>query len=48
MATGETVRAGTLSEDRYGRKDTGSSAVVRGSVVKPITVDLHRAWHRPR
>ena len=47
MATGEMVMAGTPSEDLYGRKGTGSSAVARGSVVKPITVDLHREWHRP-
>jgi hypothetical protein len=48
MATGEMVTAGAPSEDLCGRKGTGSGAVARGLVVKPITVDLHREWHRPR
>jgi hypothetical protein len=47
MATGEMVTAGAPSEDLCGRKGTGSGAVARGLVVKPITVDLHREWHRP-
>jgi hypothetical protein len=47
MAPGEMVMAGTPSEDLYGRKGTGSSAVARGSVVKPIPVDRHRRWYRP-
>jgi hypothetical protein len=36
MATGEMVVAGTPSEDLCGRKGTGSGAVARGLVMKPI------------
>jgi hypothetical protein len=47
MATGETVTAGAPSENVCGRQGIGSGAVAQGLVVKPITVDHHREWHRP-